>query len=182
MRKSFCCVIAAVAVIALCVRSIQAQQLRKPPAYKFRESEAFRALDQPTKKRLEQVVTDFAVLEKALNSFMDAHGGSPPKLLQDLVPKYLKKLPVDPFATKGAELSKGLKHFERSLDGRGYLYNHRPSGHVIKSYEPLELQPSPGAWDIRSVGLKDFPLRYRVSSPGLIRTRGYWGRLKLDVF
>ena len=33
-----------------------------------------------------------------------------------------------------------------------------------------------------SIGLRTFPLRYKNSNPGLIRSRGYWGRMMLDVF
>ncbi len=173
---------ASVAILLPSSRFLAAQELRKPTTYKLRESNAYRALDLPTRKRLERVVADLAVLEKALNAFMDDHNDAPPKSLRDLVPKYLKCLPVDPFAKSDIEIPQTLKHFKRSLDGRGYIYCQKANGYLIKSYEPLEFQPLPGAWDIRSVGLPTFPLRHPVSNPGLIRTHGYWGRRQLDVF
>jgi len=180
MRKLSVLATMAVSTVAAC--TVAAQELPKSHIYDFRESAAYHDLDELTRKRLEKVVDDLDLIKHSLNAYMKDHSDSPPKKLEDLVPRYLKRLPVDPFSAKDTSIPKHLKHFERSLNGRGYLYCHKPSGHSIKSYHPLEFHPKPGAWDIRSIGLRKFPLRYQVSNPGLIRTRGYWGRLQLDVF
>ena len=93
----------------------------------------------------------------------------------------MQKLPVDPFAENAGKLPDHLQHFERSLDGRGYLYRQKPDGQTIKSYEPLEFEHAPGAWYIKSEGLQKFQFRYPRSNLGLIRSRGYWGRLQFDI-
>ncbi len=180
--RGFVTFVASFAVIVSGWDCPAAAQPRKPAAYDFRSSERYRELDATSRERLEKVVADFAVLEQALNAFMEDHQGAPPKTLTELVPEYVDELPVDPFAQKGVAIPDRLEHFNRSLDGRGYLYLQKPQGRLVRSGKRLEWQPSPGAWNIRSVGLPTFPLRYSVSNPGLIRTRGYWGRLLLDVF
>jgi hypothetical protein len=161
---------------------VAAQGIRKSPPYDFRDSHQYRALDETSRSRLKTVINDLERLERALNSFMEDHNGAPPKTLEELIPKYLASLPEDPFASPEEKIPDYLKHHQRSLDGRGYLYIQKPSGVSIKSYDPLEFSPAPGAWQIQSIGLRQFPLRYPVSNPGLIRTRGYWGRYQLDVF
>lgn len=159
-----------------------APELRKSPPYNFRDSDQYRALDESSRSRLKTVVDDLAQLERALDSFMKDHDGTPPETLYQLVPKYIVRLSEDPFASPDEKIPDDLKHHQRSLDGRGYLYLQKPGGGTITSYNPLTLKPSPGAWQIQSVGLRTFPLRYEKSNPGLIHTRGYWGRLQLDVF
>ena len=162
--------------------SVHAQEPRKPTSYDFRESDQYRALDDMSRLRLEAAVNDLGRLERALDAFMKDHEGAPPIKLEELVPDYIEGLPQDPFWTVEDNIPAYLKRHQRSLDGRGYLYLQKPTGFSIKSYSPLMLEPTPGAWQIQSVGLRDFPLRYPRSNPGLIRTRGYWGRMKLDIF
>ena len=159
-----------------------AQEPRKQVSYDFRASEQYRALDASARLQLEQVVKDLSQLERALDSFMKDHAGAPPQKLEELVPDYIDALPHDPFAASEQQLPEYLQRHQRSLDGRGYLYLQKPNGVSIQSYDPLTFAPSPGAWQIQSIGILNFPLRYRKSNPGLIRTRGYWGRIQLDVF
>ena len=161
---------------------VAAQEIRKPATYDFRDSDQYRALDETSRSRLETVVEDLAQLERALNSFMNDHDGAPPEKMEELVPKYIDSLPQDPFANSEEKIPDYLKRHQRSLDGRGYLYLQKPGGTSIRSYVPLTFEPSPGAWQIQSIGLRTFPLRYKNSNPGLIRSRGYWGRMMLDVF
>ena len=150
-----------------------AQISRKSARYDFQDSDQYRELDETSRARLKTVVDDLGQLERALVSFMkDDDNGTPPKTLEQLVPKYIDRLPEDPFASPDEKIPDDLKHYQRSLDGRGYLYLHKP-----KPWTPPR-----GAWEIRSVGLRTFPLRYDKSNPGLIRTQGYWGRFPLDVF
>lgn len=158
------------------------QELRKPSSYDFRETAQYRALDETSRSRLELVVDDLEQLEGALDAFMKEHDGAPPEKLEQLVPNYLESLPQDPFASPEESIPDDLKRHQSSLDGRGYLYRQKPGSRSIKSYGLLEFEPSLGAWQIQSVGLRTFPLRYQKSNPGLIRTRGYWGRMILDVF
>jgi hypothetical protein len=145
--------------LLVCSSSIlPAQELPKKESYDFRESDSYRALDEISRSKLETVVEDLSRLERALDSFMKDHDGAPPKQLEELVPKYLASLPEDPFFNPDEEIPAYLKHHHRSLDGRGYIYLYRPKGSTIKSYDPLILEPSPGAWQVRSIGLRDFPL------------------------
>lgn len=165
-----------------CVQGTLAQEKAKSNDYDFRNTDAFRNLPETSRTRLETVAKDLSRLERALDSFMDEHQGAPPERLEELVPKYLERLPEDPFFDSDEKIPDYLRAHQRSLDGRGYLYRFRPKGTMIKSYDPLELEPSPGAWEVRSIGLRDFPFRYSKSNPGLFRSRGYWGRFQLDVF
>lgn len=170
------------ALLMCSVDIASSQDLRKPAPYNFRDSDQYRALDETSRKRLEAVIIDLEQLEGALDSFMKDHNGSPPKKLEELLPRYIDRLPQDPFASPDVKIPDYLKHHQRSLDGRGYFYLQKQGSFAVKSYDPLSLEPSLGAWQIQSVGLRTFPLRYEISNPGLIRTRGYWGRMQLDVF
>lgn len=161
---------------------VAAQEIRKRATYDFRASDQYRALDETSRSRLDDVVEDLTQLERALDAFMEDHEGAPPVKLEELVPKYIESLPLDPFAGPEEKVPDHLSRHQHSLGGRGYLYLQKPNGTSIKSYDPLILEPSPGAWQIQSIGLRTFPLRYPISNPGLIRTRGYWGRYMLDVF
>jgi hypothetical protein len=98
---------------------------------------------------------------------------------------------AQPFATleRARDAIRELKHagplkepVTVRLQGGTYLFLQKPGGTSIKSYVPLTFEPSPGAWQNQSIGLRTFPLRYKNSNPGLIRSRGYWGRMMLDVF
>lgn len=162
--------------------SLFGQKSHKPAMYDFRESDEYRALDDLSRERLATVVADFDELEAALNAFMNDHDGDPPETLSNLVPKYMKALPRDPFANPRQAVPIWLKHHKRSLDGLGYLYLMRGKRETIESYDLLVFGTAPGAWEIVSVGLLGFPLRYEVSNRGLIRAQGYWGRYQLDIF
>lgn len=143
--------------------------------YRFRQTADFQKLSRHEQRALNRVIADFDRLGKAIGRYMADHESVPPASLELLVPEYLERLPTDPFAAATAREKKspqkGLK-FRRSLGGRGYEYRARP-------------QPTYAAWQIRSSGLTEFPLRFRPSvkhSRGLVRSEGYWGRLLLDVF
>lgn len=180
-RMSICSVLFMM-LVAGQLDGVPGQESHKPADYDFRDSDHYKALDESSRSRLETVVKDLAQLEQSLDSFMKDHDGAPPEKLEELVPVYIDRLPEDPFFNPDEKLPDYLKRHERSLDGRGYLYLRRPNGMSITSYEPLTLAPSPGAWQIQSAGLLRFPFRYKTSNPGLIRARGYWGRMVLDVF
>lgn len=143
--------------------------IRKP--YDYRESTAFRALSPESRDDLKQVVNDFDALKTAIANYMADHNQTPPDSLSQLTPKYIASLPQDPFPKSDSPLPKGGVPFQRSLKGLGYLYRFRPNN----TYR---------AWELRSAGLPDFPLRYRNTkhSLGLVHQHGYWGRYMLDVF
>lgn len=142
-----------------------------PTAYDYRVSPAFRALSPNNRDHLKRVVKDFEALKAAITRYMADHNQVPPDSLSRLTPKYITSLPQDPFARADSPLPKGGISFQRSLKGRGYLYRFRPGS----TYR---------AWELRSAGLPDFPLRFRNAkhSLGLVERQGYWGRLMLDVF
>ena len=126
-------------------------------AYVFRESESFHALQPDEQKALEQVDHDFALLNEALEKYAQAHEGQVPKRLEDLVPRHLKELPKDPFATKITAAEKELGNYTPSLEGWGYRY-----------------RPGIGdAFILASVGLPDFPYR-AVRGGGLYHAKGTW--------
>ncbi len=131
-------------------RSEAAQELRKPATCDFRDSDQYRALDEMSRSRLETVVEDLAQLERALDSFMKDHEGAPPEKLEELVPKYIDRLPEDPFSNPEEKIPDYLNRHQCSLGGRGYLYLQKPNGTSIKSYDSLTFEPSQGAWQIQA--------------------------------
>ena len=167
--------------LAVVLATFASAQADEPAAYDHRQSVEYRALDVAVRTKLNQVVQDFAAIEAAIIKFMAAHQGQPPQSLDELVPRFLAALPQDPFANSKAELP---GNWQRSLDGKGYLYQQRPGPVFVSSWEtPIKWQQLDGAWQIKSAGLMNFPLRYASKNGrGLLRTKGYWGRMKLDVF
>ena len=151
--------------------------------YHFRDSADYRELSAADRTRLERVVNDLRSLETAISKYLRDHDGDAPKTLDALIPDYILALPEDPFADPGAAPKKLNEHYQLSVRGRGYLYKWRAGPSVVKSWKPLAFHPGEDTWEIKSVGLENFPLRFRSKNGrGLIRSAGYWGRLKLDVF
>ena len=103
-----------------------------------------------SRSRLETVVEDLAQLERALDSFMKDHEGAPPEKLEELVPKYIDRLPEDPFSNPEEKIPDYLNRHQCSLGGRGYLYLQKPNGTSIKSYDSLTFEPSQGSWQIQA--------------------------------
>ena len=159
-------------------------QIASKRSYDYRQSAEFRDLDGTSRAKLVQLVKDFNTLETALNRFMSDHQGQPPESLGELVPDYLTSLPKDPFADSDAEIHREWNNYKHSLDGAGYLYQRRPGPAYVTSWEePIKMQTLDGSWKVRSVGLPSFPLRYASENGrGLLRAKGYWGRMVLDVF
>lgn len=151
--------------------------------YDYRDSADYRELSPADRAKLERVVRDLRSLETAIKKYMLDHDGNAPQTLDALLPDYASVLPKDPFAEADAPPKKFNDHYQPSLRGRGYLYKWRPGPSIVKSWKPLTFHPSEDAWEIKSVGLENFPLRFRSSNGrGLIRSAGYWGRMILDVF
>jgi beta-lactamase regulating signal transducer with metallopeptidase domain len=129
---------------------------RRP--YDFRESSNYKALDAGARQSLETVHRDFALLWGALDMYIREHNNRAPENLEALVPRYLKELPKDPFATDETAAQKVRGNYMiRSLDGRGYWYR----------------QGSGDAFIISSVGLPDFPY-LAETNVGLYLARGNW--------
>ena len=151
--------------------------------YDYRDSAEYHELSPADRAKLERVVKDLRSLETAIGKHMLDHDGDAPKTLDALLPDYVSVLPEDPFAKPDATPKKLNEHYQLSLRGRGFLYKRRAGPSIVKSWKPLTFYPSEDAWEIKSVGLENFPLRFRSSNGrGLIRGAGYWGRLMLDVF
>jgi hypothetical protein len=127
--------------------------------YDYRTSEAWAALDATQRERIETVTRDFVLLWGALDMYADEHGGRPPESLDHLVPRYLRELPVDPFATD--ETSKEpTPGYVPSRNGRGYLYRRGAEGNR--------------AWCLASAGLPEFPYLAERGNIGLYICKGVW--------
>lgn len=113
--------------------------------YDFRATEAYRALTAADRDALEQVQRDFNLLWGALDRYADEHGGAPPDRLADLAPRYLLRLPVDPFAAGGE---------------RSYGYRRGAAGNR--------------AWVLSSQGLSSFPYLAARGNVGLYVCKGIW--------
>lgn len=150
----------------------------------FRDSKAYAELEPKQRLKLETVGRDLAVLEAALNRYMKDHEGASPMTLDALVPRYIAELPKDPFATEETAADENLGEYSPSLDGWGYRYRMRHRmAYAISSVDPLEVKSLPGSWEVRSVGLPNFPYGYESrNARGLYQRKGYWGRLVFDVF
>jgi hypothetical protein len=88
--------------------------------YNFRSTPQYRALSAENRKKLKQVDRDFAKLSEAVRKYASDHKGSNPPSLEALVPKYLHKLPNDPFASAATPAKKPTAGWQPSLKGRGY--------------------------------------------------------------
>ncbi|MHC4517722.1 MAG: hypothetical protein ACYTAS_03965 [Planctomycetota bacterium] len=146
------------ALVVFCVLAGSAGLAEAP--YNFRTSQAYRKLSKEDRKRLERVHRDLMMLWGALDRYADHHDGNPPETLDQLVPHYLAKLPIDPFATAETAGQKDTKPYRTSRDGRGYRYR----------------KGSPGnrAWCLSSVGLPNFPYLAARGNIGLYVCKGIW--------
>jgi hypothetical protein len=90
--------------------------------------------------------------------YIREHKNRAPENLEALVPRYLKELPKDPFATDKTAAQKDPGYKIRSLNGWGYWYR----------------QGSGDAFIIYSVGLPDFPYLAESGNVGLYLARGNW--------
>jgi hypothetical protein len=88
--------------------------------YNFRSTPEYRALSAENRKKLEQVDRDFAKLSDAIKKYAGDHKGLNPPSLEALVPRYLRKLPKDPFASAATAAKKRTARWQPSLKGRGY--------------------------------------------------------------
>jgi len=173
---AICQVVFAIVAVNLGTASAQTEA-----PYDCTQSTDYRNLDGASRTKLHQAIDDLASLASALDSFMSDHRGQPPQSLDELVPVYIASLPMDPFA--GSAVSADGK-WKQSLGGSGYLYQRRKGPAYEVSWSPeFAIHTLDGTWKIKSIGLPNFPLRYRSKNGrGLIRTRGYWGRMTFDVF
>src|ERR1035437_42556 len=128
--------------------------------YDFRRSEAFVRLSPIDKEKLEQVKREQVLLLGALDMYADGHQGNPPENLDALVPKYLKDLPSDPFATESSAGEKDWHDYTPSKKGWGYRYRRGAAGNR--------------AWAIASVGLPQFPYLAEKGNVGLYVCKGTW--------
>ncbi|HVK11942.1 MAG TPA: sigma-70 family RNA polymerase sigma factor [Gemmataceae bacterium] len=130
-----------------------------PDRYDFRESASYKALTADQREKLEQVTRDFVLLWGALDLYARDHNDTMPARLEELVPRYLKELPKDPFATKATAEEKSVPAtYVMSADGWGYRYR----------------QGKEDSFVIHSVGLPDFPYRSDKGNVSLHTVRGTW--------
>ena len=127
--------------------------------YDFRASDAYEQLTVDERQRLERVHRDLVLLWGALDMYADAHNGSLPETLDDLVPEYLVELPSDPFATQETARVES-RHETQSKQGMGYRFRRGAPGNR--------------AWVLSSVGLTDFPYLAERGNVGLYICKGTW--------
>jgi RNA polymerase sigma factor (sigma-70 family) len=126
--------------------------------YDFRSSPSYQALKPEQRQALEQVHRDFVLLWGALDMYAEEHQGRVPQRLEDLVPRYLKDLPRDPFATEATAAEKEVAPYTPSLGGWGYRY-----------------RPGQGnSFIVASVGLPEFPYLAEKGNVGLHQLKGLW--------
>jgi hypothetical protein len=128
--------------------------------YDFRASPAYKKLSAADRQRLEQVRQDQVLLWGALDMFADEHNGNPPATLDALIPKYLRELPSDPFATQQTATAQDTGGYTQSKGGFGYRFRRGAPGNR--------------AWVIASVGLPDFPYLAERGNIGLYLCKGTW--------
>jgi hypothetical protein len=135
--------------------------------YDFRASDAYKRLSTGDRQRLEQVHRDLVLLWGALDMYADGHGGCQPRTLDELVPRYLAKLPSDPFATPQTAKDNDIGAYTPSKGGLGYRYI---SGAPVK----IAGHGDKRGWSIASVGLPDFPYLAENGNHGLYVCKGTW--------
>ena len=109
--------------LVLCANNVLAGE-----PYSFRESQAYASLSNADQVKLEQAHRDLMMLWGALDLYADGHKGNPPESLDDLVPHYLRELPVDPFTIDETE-SKGTPGDRKASKGAvGYRYRKGAAG------------------------------------------------------
>ena len=133
--------------------------------YNFRTSPQYKDLSADDRGKLDTVHNDFNLLWGALHRFASEHNDAVPMSLEDLVPRYLKSLPKDPFATATTAAKTDLGIYRSSLGGYGYHYC-RGKGQ---------------SWIVASVGLPDFPYLAERGNVGLYLPKGRWISKSLDV-
>jgi hypothetical protein len=130
------------AVAAVCLSGIVAAAIAGDHTqYNFRSTPEYAALSAENREKLEQVDRDFTRLSAAIKKYADDHHGENPKGLDALVPRYLRKLPKDPFATASTAAEEPAYGWKKSLGGRGYQCT----------------PDDPMFFHIASVGLPGFP-------------------------
>lgn len=146
-------------ILVLTFLSLASSLVAAEKLYDFRASNAYRLLSSADRQGLEQVHRDLVLLWGALDMYADAHGGTPPATLDELVPRYLAELPSDPFATQETAAVR-TSHDTQSRNGFGYRFR----------------RGSPGnrAWVVSSVGLADFPYLAERGNVGLYICKGTW--------
>lgn len=130
----------------------------KKRMYDFRKTPQYKALSDTDRERLEIVHRDFTLLWGALDRYADEHAGMAPKSLSDLVPRYLRELPDDAFATKDTAAEQNIRYYIPSKDGYGYRYR----------------QGVKRSWIVSSVGLPDFPYLAKRGNVSLYLPKGTW--------
>jgi len=128
--------------------------------YDYRTNPAYDALSEDDRVRLEQVTHDFVLLWGALDMYADRRGGDLPDSLDDLVPRFLRRLPLDPFVTEENSGKATRAGYVPSADGHGYLYRRGAPGNR--------------AWIVASVGLPQFPYLAERGNIGLGQCKGTW--------
>jgi len=143
-------------MLPVAVVTTQAETYAQP--YNFRASAAYQQLSAADKTKLETATRDMTLLWGALDRYADDHNGLTPASLDDLVPRYLKELPKDPFATKESANEDRGDTYRASLDGYGYWYR----------------QGQGRSWIVSSVGLPQFPYLAERGNVGLYLPKGTW--------
>lgn len=134
--------------------------------YDFRSAPEYAALSELDRGKLEQVHRDLVLLWGAIDMYAEDHNGAALPSLEALVPRYLRELPRDPFATRESAAQEAPQGKRTSLGGWGYRYV--PTG-------------SSRAFVISSVGLPRFPYLAAKGNHGLYRAKGHWAGGDLDV-
>jgi hypothetical protein len=115
-------------------------------SYDFQKSPEFQKLTPFEKSGLMKVHHDLVLIWGALDLFASEHDGDTPDRLADLVPRYLEKVPDDPFAKPDATQ-------------RAYYYK--------------KGNPKGWSWVVGSIGLPEYPYT-APDNQGLFRIRGIW--------
>ncbi len=152
-----------VGILAVGFATFGAQRSSAPieePWYDFRTNSAYTALSEESQTRLEQVTRDFVMLCGALDMYADDHDGQLPDSLDDLTPRYLRELPLDPFVTSESGSQASRPGYTPSFGGRGYLYRRGAPGNR--------------AWIVSSIGLPSFPYLSDRGNVSLGRSKGRW--------
>ena len=131
--------------------------------YDFRGTDAYASLLARDRADLEQVHRDLVLLRGALEMYADDHDGAAPDDLSQLTPRYLRTLPIDPFAARRAlqaeaQIEPPLPAYKTSLRGIGYHYR----------------AGAGRAWIVASVGLPEFPYLAESGNIGLYAPVGVW--------
>lgn len=143
-------------MLPVAVVTTQVETYAQP--YNYRTSSAYRKLTDGDRDRLDTVTRDMTLLWGALDRYADDHDGRVPESLDNLVPRYLNKLPKDPFATDDSATEERGANYRASLNGYGYWY-----------------RPGPGrSWIISSAGLPQFPYLAERGNVGLYLPKGTW--------